>query len=85
MARSQCASCSEVFFSISGFNMHRVGGYGDAVYDGKKVIGHTKSDRRCLASVEMQSLGMVKTDKDIWTTGEFDGSIFRKKEEYGEI
>jgi hypothetical protein len=85
MARSQCASCSEVFFSISGFNMHRAGGYGDAVYDGKKVIGHTKPDRRCLSIVEMQSLGMVKTDKDIWTTGEFDGSVFEKRGTHGEI
>ena len=85
MARSQCVGCSEVFFSISGFNMHRIGGYGDAVYDGKKVIGHTKPDRRCLSIVEMQSIGMVKTDKDIWTTGKFDASVFSKGEEHGEV
>jgi len=66
--------------------MHRVGGYGDAIYDGKKVIGHAKPDRRCLSIVEMQSLGMVKNERGVWSTGEFDASVFRKKEKtHGEI
>ena len=60
--------------------MHRIGGYGDAIYDGRKVIGHTKPDRRCLSILEMQNLGMVKNKFGVWTTGTFDASVFEKKE-----
>jgi len=60
--------------------MHRIGGYGDAIYDGRKVIGHTKQDRRCLSILEMQNLGMVKNKFGVWSTGAFDASVFEKKE-----
>lgn len=80
MAKSTCRKCGEVFYSISGFNMHRVGGYGDALYNGKYVIGHTKHSRRCLSESEMSSKNMIKNDRGIWTTGEFDASVFNKKE-----
>lgn len=90
MARSQCAACSELFWSGSAFNKHRVGTYGDAIYDDKRrhVIGYTKSERRCLSEQEMLEDGMAQSIQDgkvIWTTGEFDASVFRKKEEHGEV
>lgn len=83
MARSNCSGCSETFSSESSFNMHRVGSYGDAIYDekGKVVVRHTKHDRRCLSESDMLSKGMVKNERGIWTTGEFDASVFSKKEE----
>ncbi|OLD63402.1 MAG: hypothetical protein AUF65_02380 [Chloroflexi bacterium 13_1_20CM_50_12] len=82
MARSQCTACSETFSSESGFNMHRTGSYGDPIYDpkGKVVIGYAKSERRCLTEDEMLQKKMIKNDKGIWTTGEFDASVFSKKE-----
>ena len=60
--------------------MHRVGGYGNAIYDGKKVIGHTKHGRRCISTFDMLKKGMVKNERGIWITGEFDASVFKKKE-----
>jgi hypothetical protein len=82
MARSQCTNCSETFSSESGFTMHRTGSYGDPIYDakGKVVVGYAKSERRCLTEVEMLSKKMVKKEKGLWTTGEFDAEkAFRKK------
>jgi hypothetical protein len=63
--------------------MHRTGSYGDPIYDakGKVVIGYAKSERRCLTEAEMLAKKMVKNGKGIWTTGEFDASVFGKKEE----
>jgi len=79
LAKSTCVACSEVFFSISGFNMHRVGGYGDAIYSDKQVIGYTKPDRRCLSPLEMASKGMGRNKRGLWSTGLFDASMFEKK------
>jgi len=62
--------------------MHRVGSYGEPIYSekGREVIGYTKHTRRCLSEAEMLDKKMVKTDKGIWITGEFDASVFRVKE-----
>ena len=81
MARGQCASCLEVFSSESAFNMHRVGSYGEPIYEKKYITGYTKSERRCLTEAEMLQKDMVKNEKGIWITGEFDASMFQPKEE----
>ena len=50
-----------------------------------EIIGYTKHSRRCLTEEEMLDLKMCKVKskdgKDIWITGEFDASVFKKKEE----
>lgn len=81
MARSICSGCSETFSSESAFNMHRVGSYGDSIYDSnKRVIGYTEHTRKCLSEAGMLQKGMAQNDKGIWITGEFDASVFGKKE-----
>jgi hypothetical protein len=71
-----CRSCKAAFYSIAGFNKHRVGGYGDAIYEGKNVVGHTKHTRGCMPEVDMLAKGMIKNERGIWKTGEFDASVF---------
>lgn len=88
MARSKCSNCSENFSSESAFNMHRVGSYGDPIYDakGRVVVGYAKSARRCLTKAEMCAKNMVENEKGIWTTG-FDPNLagtFAKKVSNGE-
>ena len=77
MARSKCSSCLEVFSSESAFNMHRVGSYGDPIYEakGKVVVGYAKPGRRCLTKAEMDAKNMVENEKGIWTTGTFDPDL----------
>jgi len=73
MARSQCSGCSEIFSSESSFTMHRTGSYGDPIYDeSKHITGYTKHERRCLTEPEMLAKKMVRNEKGMWTTGEFD-------------
>jgi len=87
MARSQCTGCLEIFSSESGFNMHRTGSHGEPIYDkkGREVVGYTKHSRRCLTEAEMLAKKMIKNEKGIWTTGEFDASVFKKKGESEEM
>lgn len=61
--------------------MHRIGSYGNAIYDekGKVVVGHTKHTRACLDAAQMLEKGMMKNEKGIWLTGEFDASVFAKE------
>jgi hypothetical protein len=65
--------------------MHRVGSYGNVVYEGKNVIGHAKHTRYCLSQEEMKKKGMIKNERGIWKTGEFDASVFKKKEEIADV
>ena len=78
----ECCACGHFFTSDSAFRKHRVGSYGDPIYDakGKVVVGYAKSERRCLTEVDMQSKGMGKTNDGLWTTGEFNAEAFSKKE-----
>ena len=55
--------------------MHRTGSYGEATEEGKY-----KHERRCMNESDMLKKGMIKNEKDIWLTGEFDASVFGKKE-----
>lgn len=76
--RSECSGCNEVFTSITAFDMHRVGGWGDPIRkttskgNHGEIVGYTKPTRRCLAEAEMLAKGMIKNDKGRWTTGQFD-------------
>jgi hypothetical protein len=45
------------------------------------MAGYTKSERRCLTEDEMLAKGMIKNEKGIWITAEFDTSVFSKSEE----
>ena len=81
MARAECRACGKIFSSTGAFDMHRTGSYGHAIYDERKqVIGYTKHERRCCTEQEMLDKQMIKNDKDIWTKGTFDASVFEKKE-----
>jgi hypothetical protein len=57
--------------------MHRVGSYGDPIYDakGRVVVGYAKSARRCLSKAEMCAKNMAENEKGIWTTGAFDPNL----------
>jgi hypothetical protein len=70
----ECGSCKLRFTSNSAFDMHRTGGYGDAIYNTRtkraEVIGYTKHTRRCLSEEEMNTKGMRKLDDGRWTTGQ---------------
>lgn len=84
MAISGCRECNETFWSISAFDMHRTGSYGEAIYDATKhIVGYTKHQRRCLTEQEMVNNGMLKNSRGIWTTGEFDASVFAKNDAAG--
>lgn len=81
MSIAQCRACHKTFSSTSSFDMHRVGSYGNPIYDdNKRVTAYTKHDRRCRTEQEMLDKEMVKNSRGYWTTGAFDASIFAKKE-----
>ncbi len=67
---NRCSGCEKNFRSVGAFDMHRVGGYGDAIYKtrGKSqvVVGHTKPTRRCLDTGEMVALEMQQDEKGTW-------------------
>lgn len=75
MAKSACSACGNVFKSVSGFDMHRIGSFEPNL-------------RRCLTPGEMLSKGMsvnsdgqwiTKVDKDgqVWIgrRGQVDGVV----------
>lgn len=81
MAISGCRECRKTFTSISAFDMHRTGSYGNPIYDDKRqVIGYAKHERRCCTEQEMLDKEMLKNKNGYWTTGEFDASVFKNKE-----
>jgi hypothetical protein len=57
--------------------MHRVGSYGDPIYDtkGRVAVRYAKPGRRCLTKAEMYAKNMVENEKGIWTTGAFDPDL----------
>lgn len=78
----ECCACGQLFSSDYSFRKHRTGSYGDAIYDAKRrVVGYTKSERRCYTVDEMVARGFVQGNKDKWSTGTFDADkAFRGKE-----
>jgi len=53
-----CATCGEYFFSVTGFDKHRVGDF---------------PARRCLTAVEMGERGMSRNAKGQWITAVYTG------------
>jgi len=52
--RSLCRGCDRMFASLGGFEEHRIGSYGEAIYKPndtkrKQSIGHTKHTRHCMS------------------------------------
>lgn len=78
--KSTCGPCKLVFSSLGAFDMHRVGSYGDPIYEKGRIVGYTPCERRCLSVEEMQQKGMVLNERGHWTTGiTFDVSRFSSK------
>ena len=71
MAKSICGACDQTFTSVSAFDMHRVGGYGDPIYKKGKLVEYGPSKRHCLSAEEMREKGMLQNEKGWWTTGAF--------------
>jgi len=67
-----CSGCQEKFYSVAAHETHRVGSYGEPIYQqsptGKsaKITGYTPSERHCLTADEMRTLDMTQDDKGIW-------------------
>jgi hypothetical protein len=70
--KSTCGGCSEIFASVAAFDSHRVGSFGEPIYQtsrtgrSRSVAGHSLSSRRCLTRHEMHCLGMVQNEKGWW-------------------
>lgn len=79
MARAECRACGKIFSSTYAFDKHRTGSYGKPIREKNRIIGYTKHKRRCCTEQEMLDKQMIKNDKGVWTTGEFDASIFVKQ------
>jgi hypothetical protein len=57
-AKHLCSGCGANFLSVKAFNAHRIGDYGGPIYDGSKMVGFTKSERRCRTPEEMRERGL---------------------------
>jgi hypothetical protein len=70
--KSTCGGCGEIFASVATFDAHRVGSFGEPIYQtsrtgrSRSVVGHTPRSRRCLTCQEMHGLGMVQNEKGWW-------------------
>lgn len=79
MAKSTCTHCGEVFKSVAGFDKHRAGSYGEAVYapddlKRKRPVGQAPATRHCLPLEEMEALGMSKNAQGWWITSAYEAS-----------
>jgi len=70
--KSTCGGCGEVFVSVAAFEAHRVGTYGEPIYQmsrtghSRSVVGHTPSSRRCLTQYEIHALSLMQNAKGWW-------------------
>jgi len=89
--KCECTACGQVFKSVSGFDKHRIGEYGDPIYGENskgnkgKIIGYTKPTRRCMTEQEMLDAGMSKNDKEQWIVKAYDHNIVHKEDEIEEV
>lgn len=80
MGKNVCSACEIVFGSLGAFDMHRVGSYGEPIYEdsstgkSRTVVGYMKPARRCLTLEEIKALDMKQNDRGWWITGEFDAA-----------
>lgn len=68
MSMSQCGGCQKRFVSMSLFESHRIGNYGEAVYEDaaqRRVRGYKASTRRCMTADELLALGYLVEYKTI--------------------
>lgn len=74
MPMSTCGGCGKIFSSTSLFDTHRVGSFGEPIYDErdvkrdapkKRVTGYTPSTRRCMTTEELLSAGYRYEHKPI--------------------
>jgi len=77
MAKSLCNACGELFKSVTGFDKHRVGSFGEGIYKPgdlvrKNPIGQTKPTRRCMTLSEMRAAGMSKNKQGLWITSAYE-------------
>ena len=82
--KSECGSCGEIFNSVSSFDKHRIGSFGEAIYKKSKsreIIGYTKHARRCLTPAEMIALGMSKNERGWWITSAYDAKAHSETED----
>ena len=67
MGKNICSGCDLTFGSVGSHSKHRVGSYGDAIYDKHKhVIGYEKPTRRCLTVDEMLASGWTTNPRGWW-------------------
>lgn len=81
MSQCECTACGEKFKSPAGFDKHRIGGWGDAIYKANKshdIIGYTKPTRRCMTEQEMLAVGMSKNDKGQWIVQAYTPGTHKK-------
>ena len=70
--KSTCSGCGEIFASVAAFDAHRVGSFGEPIYQASRsgrsrsVVGHTPGSRRCLTCQEMYRVGMIRNEKGWW-------------------
>lgn len=86
MPMSTCGSCKKIFSSTSLFDAHRIGSFGEPVYDQKdverdakkkRVLSYTKSSRRCMTTEELLQAGYQFEHKPITVTR--DGQARREE------
>ena len=63
--RLECTGCGLLYAGIAAFDKHRVGSYGEPVYQGNRLIGYTAPRRRCMNASEMIAAGLVLKN-DVW-------------------
>ena len=77
MGKNICSGCNQIFASPGTHAKHRVGSYGEAIYEqsgtgkSQKVAGYTPHSRRCLSVEEMLALGWTQNEHGWWMTNTF--------------
>lgn len=72
MGKNLCRKCNLIFGSLSAFDLHRVGSFGEPLYQvshtgkSRHVTGYTPCQRRCLTPAELAARGMVMSAKGWW-------------------
>jgi hypothetical protein len=64
----ECCQCRRLFGGEGAFKKHRTGSYGVGITSSKGVTKYTKHTRSCLSENEMQTKGLAKNDRGLWTT-----------------
>jgi hypothetical protein len=84
MAKSLCNACGETFKSVTGFDKHRVGSFGEGIYKHgdtvrKNPIRQTTSTRRCMTVSEMLAAGISRNAQGLWIASAYDDSAHEEE------